>query len=237
MEGVISSSHKLISTLAGRMRLLHLVPSQILPFAVSQNQSTVWAMYRAIASPEWVCDRRMAGLNAATPPSSSEWPLTESHHSLPLIIFPIIADTRLGNLDPLRRHNEIVLTWQPSAPTFSSDINVYIREQHKQLPVKQYAYIYLEEECHVKTSRLIIVFGSADCLRRLSEFRSNREIYAPPSGVQDSRTWSVTSEIIFSICAVFRVLIWDTTKFSRNCSLEIEEMVSTTFPPLCRAFH
>ena len=137
------------------------------------------------------------------------------------------AEIRRGNWDPLCWQDEIVLTWQFSVPSFASDTDVYIREQHKQLPENQYAYLHLEEDDHITTSRLIIVFGTADCLKKLSKFRSNKEIYSPPSVVQNSQIWSADSEII-STCAVFRVLISDTTSFSHALIGEIQGMVSNT---------
>lgn len=70
MNGVISSSHKLITTFTGRMSLLHLIPGQILPFVVSQDKNAVRSIYRAIAEPESIYGIGMRGLKTALPPSS-----------------------------------------------------------------------------------------------------------------------------------------------------------------------
>jgi hypothetical protein len=120
----------------------------------------------------------------------------------------------------------MILTWQMNAPTFTTDLDIYIWEQYKALPTFRQAEIRLFSQSGTDEKTLMILFRHSSSLHLFAELRDNAEQLSkatPAAGVQ---VWSPISEAIFSICATFQVMILETTRFLQGCSMELDKMVS-----------
>lgn len=119
----------------------------------------------------------------------------------------------------------MTLTWQMNAPTFTTDRDFYIWEQYRAIPTFRRAEIRLFPQSGTDEKTLMILFKHSGSLQLFAELRGNAGLSGsnPASGVQ---VWSPISEVIFSICATFQVMILETTSFLQGCSLELERVVS-----------
>ena len=74
-------------------------------------------------------------------------------------------------------------------------------------------------------SNMVIVFRHEVSLW---SFRSFREMlsFECSNVICTDQVWSVPSEVFFSICALFQVIVSETTTFLQGASFELEEMVS-----------
>lgn len=140
-----------------------------------------------------------------------------------LIIF--ILEIRTGNLDPTELEDDhIELTWQMKAPIFKTDLDIWIWEKYKALPISRCADIRLYPQSGTDETRLIILFRHSSSQRSFVSFRGDPSIYRPTPATS-VQIWSPNSEAFFSICATFQVMILEMTEFLQGCSLELEKMV------------
>ena len=136
------------------------------------------------------------------------------------------SEMRRGNLDPNQvKDNYIKLEWQRDAPGFSSDVDVYIWEQHKALPLGPYAKVQYFPRDDRDETNLVIVFRDEYSLRSFRACRDSiacdRRDMSPTDHI-----WTCSSEIFLSICAVFQVIIIEMTEFLEGASFELDKMVS-----------
>ena len=125
----------------------------------------------------------------------------------------------------LYANDEIVLTWQKCAPAFSSDVDVYIWEQHKQLPPKEFVHILHVPQTDSDAPCLEFLFRSSASLQIFDYLRRDENVYKRSKISTTDRKWSATSEFILSVLAAFQVMIHDTTQFMRTVQHEIKLMV------------
>lgn len=131
----------------------------------------------------------------------------------------------LANLDPTQLEDDhIELTWQMKAPTFTTDLNIWIWENYKALPISRCVDIRLYPQSGTDETKLIILFGHSASLRSFVRFRDDTSIYRP-TPTNNVQIWTPNSEAFFSICATFQVMILEITEFLQGCSLELEKMV------------
>lgn len=77
-----------------------------------------------------------------------------------------------GNLDSDQdKDNCIKLQWQKHAPIFSNDLDIYVQEKHKSLPVFQYAELQYLPGREEEETNLIILFRHGDSLESFQGFR------------------------------------------------------------------
>lgn len=141
--------------------------------------------------------------------------------SLPVIAFP------RGNLDPRKFADDLIeLAWQYRAPIYTSDFDIYIWEQYKSLPNSQRAVLKLYPGTATRETALLILFQRYNSLALFSHLRGY--VQAQGSTSTTISTWSTNSEVLLSICYIYRVVIFETANFLAGCSVELERMVSQT---------
>ena len=74
-------------------------------------------------------------------------------------------------------------------------------------------------------SNMIIIFRHEVSLWSFRSFRE-RLSFECSNVIYNDQVWSVPSEVFFSICALFQVIVSETTTFLEGASFELEEMVS-----------
>lgn len=132
-----------------------------------------------------------------------------------------------GNLDPQKfADNFIELAWQAEAPIYTSDFDIYIWEQYKSLPNSQRAVLKLYPETDTRETALLVLFRKSKSLAHFSNLRGDTQ--ARGSRSANTSTWSTNSEILLSICDIYRVIVSETTAFLQGCSVELEKMVGRT---------
>jgi hypothetical protein len=119
----------------------------------------------------------------------------------------------------------MMLTWQMNAPTFTTDLNIYIWEQYKALPTFRQAVFCLFPQSGTDEKTLMTLFRDSGSLQVFAKFRGDAE-FSGPTPATGAQVWSPISQVIFSLCATFQVMILETTNFLQGCSLGLEEMVS-----------
>lgn len=79
-----------------------------------------------------------------------------------------------GNLDPNQdKDNYIQLQWQRDPPKFSSDVDIYIWEQHKALPVGPYAKVQYFSKDDREETNIVIVFRDEYSLQAFRGLRDS----------------------------------------------------------------
>ena len=222
-KGFLSTSHKVIATFGQRFHSLPLVPNYIIAFLLEQYLKEELPNLTASTYPHMHDDRR----RLLRPPSMCEWqPLAwiELHDAQMFWFPPMIATTR-GNLDPKQfADNHIELAWQAEAPTYTTDFDIYIWEPYKSLSTGQRAILRLYPGTDTRETALLVLFQNSKSLARFSNLRGNSQLQG--STPINTSTWSTTSEVLLFICAIYRVIILETTAFLQGCSLELEKLVS-----------
>ena len=121
--------------------------------------------------------------------------------------------------------NYIQLQWQRNPPKFSSDVDIYVWEQHKTLPVGPYAEVQYFPKNDRDETDLVIVFRDEYSLRSFRGYRDSMPCSRRDMSPTD-QIWTCSSEIFLSICAVFQVIVIEMTEFLEGASVELEKMVS-----------
>ena len=129
--------------------------------------------------------------------------------------------------------NRILLTWQSSAPSFKSDWDVYIWQEYRTLPSKQFAHISIffpnptpngtEPISTDGVAKVYIVFCSTAALELYSRFRNR----SPAPGQEPVQARTPKGEILFSILGVFSAMRGESRDFVQGCFDQIQEMVSS----------
>ena len=136
------------------------------------------------------------------------------------------SENHRGNLDPHQvMDNYIQLQWQRNPPKFSSDVDIYVWEQHKTLPVGPYAEVQYFPKNDRDETDLVIVFRDEYSLRSFRGYRDSMPCSRRDMSPTD-QIWTCSSEIFLSICAVFQVIVIEMTEFLQGASVELEKMVS-----------
>ena len=136
------------------------------------------------------------------------------------------AEVSRGNLDPLQVvDNLIELDWQREAPPFRSDFNVYIWEYHKTLPVSQRVRIQLLRKRHGSEARILMLFRYSRSMHLFKKLLLEHNASPPLHHDNNDQVWSPDSEVFYSICVTFQVMICEMTDFLQGCSRELENMV------------
>ena len=131
-----------------------------------------------------------------------------------------------GNPDPNQvKDNYMKLQWQRDAPEFSSDVDVYIWEQHKALPVGPYAEVQYFPRDDRDETNLVIVFRDEHSFKSFRACRDSIACDCRDISPTD-HIWTCSSETFLSICAVFQVIVVEMTKFLEGASIELDKMVS-----------
>lgn len=104
-------------------------------------------------------------------------------------------------------------------------MDIYVWEQYKALPVPSCAEIQYLPRCDRNETNLVILFRHE---QSLLSFRDYRDRISCNCGTEDStdQVWSCSSEVFLSICALFQVIVFETTRFLEGASVEMEKMVS-----------
>jgi hypothetical protein len=127
-------------------------------------------------------------------------------------------------MDPLQQDNHILLTWQSHPPTFTADLDVYIWEQHKSLPESSYADMRLYSDRPSGQTKLILQFPDSSSMLLFSKYREAFKVYRPSARAKH-QILSPVSEVIFSICAGFQVMVKQTASFIDSSSRQIDNLV------------
>ncbi|KAF7539806.1 hypothetical protein G7054_g1899 [Neopestalotiopsis clavispora] len=134
---------------------------------------------------------------------------------------------REGNMDPYLKDNEILLHWQVTTPSFSSDWYTYTTEIHKTLPQPQYAKVMFSPKNDQTGCRLLIHFGH---LHTLQEFftrmnKSDAIHVTARTGISGEDHWSPDAVVILSIICIFQMMIDDTTNFIQRFHQEVKSFI------------
>ena len=136
------------------------------------------------------------------------------------------SEIHQGNLDPDQEEdNYIQLQWQRDAPKFSSDLDIFVWEQHKALLVSPCAEVRYFPRLDRDETNLFIVFRHANSLWSFHGFRE-RFSCDRENVISTDQVWSCSSEIFLSICALFQVIVLEMTNFLGGASFELKKMVS-----------
>lgn len=222
-KSFLITSLKVIAIFGGRLPSFSLVPNNVIAFLLGQYLEDEVPTLVHSPTPHM----RDAQRRLLFPPSLCEsqpvaWVGLQDAQFCWLL--PMIAAIR-GNLDPKQfTDNYIELAWQAEAPTYVSDFSVYIWEQYKSLPRSQRAVLKLYPRTDTRESALLILFQTSQTLELFSKLRGNSRQQGSTSAT--ASTWSTNSEVLLSICAVYRVIICETTIFLQGCSVELKKLVS-----------
>lgn len=127
-------------------------------------------------------------------------------------------------MDPLQEDNHILLTWQIHPPLFTTDLNVYIWEQHKSLPESSYLDMRFYSDHPSGQKKLILQFRDTSAMLLFSKYRKASMVYRPSVRRKD-QVLSPVSEVIFSICAGIQVMVRQAASFIDSSSRQINYMV------------
>lgn len=215
-----------IAIFLGRLDPLHLYPTWVLEIVVAH----AWGIS---LMPWWLASSSEDAQIRPIPPTLPSMRISGS--STPLVSSAGIKRaywgkdvSRPGNLDPTRGENEIILNWQYTTATYTSDFGVYIWEPQNSIPISQYSKIIMSlGRMNPEEFRLLVVFGSSRAHELFTDQRDSiRSSEATCRENDDNQHWSPRREVILSICCVFTVLIKDTWEFIRKCHDESGRIVS-----------
>lgn len=218
-----TASNKIAATFRGHLRSLPLAPNNVVAFLFAQDLNLPRPSIDAIRG-DVLYGRPIHRLQ---PPSRSMCdPFTACSYGQICLTEAAFSETHRGNLDPDQvKDNYIHFQWQRDPPKFSSDVDVYIWEQHKALPVGPYAEVQYFPKDNRDETNVVIVFRDECSLQSFRGFRDSipcdrRDMY--PTG----QIWTCSSEVFLSICAVFQVIVIEITEFLEGSSFESKKMVS-----------
>jgi hypothetical protein len=247
-----SFQHNLCATLAGRLDVLRLSP----------NHSAILLLSKEWDLPSYIRQNLLAPVEerggirdqgrSITPPSSSTYTFSPKFGpvcrcDMADLSCDIFSESPRGDLDATQIYNnQFTLMWQHQAPTFQSNLDVYIWQPYRELPASRYADMFLIPSTSTATTEIERVIVSFKSTNSLHLFRSIRDpdpmsipetdlisvhkpvmIYQPGSARR--QFWSPMSEVILSIIPVFKVMISESIDFLQGCDNQIQSMVSSPF--------
>lgn len=139
-----------------------------------------------------------------------------------------------GDLDPTQRnHGQITLTWHRQAAEFKRDFDVFVWQQYQKEPEPDFVSIFCPPtssgdfsfvwpSSSNQSARMIIMFKSAAQLTTFNGIRRSSQMF---SSTPTSTSWSVVSEQLLAILAVYYVMVHDLTLFTRSTFHQIRVMV------------
>lgn len=218
-----TTSNKIAATLRGHLRSLPLAPNNVVAFLFAQ------VLNLPRPSTDTIRGDVLYGrpIHRLQPPSRSMCdPSTAWSYGQTCLTEPASSEMHRGNLDPNQdKDNYIQLQWQRDPPKFSSDVDIYIWEQHKALPVGPYAKVQYFSKDDREETNIVIVFRDEYSLQAFRGLRDS--ILCDRWDVDPTdQIWTCSSETFLSICAVFQVIVIEMTEFLEGASFELEKMVS-----------